>query len=38
MNVGKLEAAGDVMGEISIEDIIKCIPNAAKAVEFETTG
>ena len=37
MIVGKLEAAEDVMGEISIEDITKCIPNAARAVEFETT-
>ena len=32
-----VEAAEDVMGEISIEDITTCIPNAARAVEFETT-
>ena len=36
--VEKQEAAEDVMGEISIEDITKCIPNAARVVEFEKAG
>ena len=26
------------MGDISIEDITKNLPNAAKAIEFESTG
>ena len=36
--VGSLEAAEDVMGEVSIEDITECIPKAARAVDFESAG
>ena len=36
--VEKLEAAEDGIGEISIEDTTKCIPDAARTVEFETVG
>ena len=36
--VESLEAAEDVMGEVSIEDITECIPKAARAVEFESAG
>ena len=35
MIVEKLEAAE---GAISFEDITKCIPNAARTVDFETAG
>ena len=38
MIVGSLEDAEDPMGDTSIEDITKNLPNAAKAIEFETTG
>ena len=38
MIVGSLEGAEDPMGDISIEDITKNLPNAAKAIEFESTG
>ena len=38
MIVGSLEDAEDPMGDISIEDITKNLPNAAKAIEFESTG
>ena len=33
-----LEAAEDVMGEGSIDDITECIPKAARPVEFESAG
>ena len=36
--VGSLEDAEDPMGDISIEDITKNLPNAAKATEFESIG
>ena len=36
--MGSLEAAEDVMGEVSIEDITECIPKAASAVDFESDG
>ena len=36
--VAKLEHAEDAMGEISNEDITIFIPDAARSVEFETTG
>ena len=38
MIVGSLEDAEDMMGDISIEDITKKLPIAARAVEFESTG
>ena len=38
MIVESLEEAEDVMGDISIEDITKKLPMAARAVEFESTG
>ena len=33
-----LEAAEDVMEEVSIDDITECTPKAARAVELESTG
>ena len=33
-----LEAAEDMMEEVSIDDITECTPKAARAVEFESTG
>ena len=38
MIVGSQEDAEDLMGDISIEDITKNLPRAARAVEFESTG
>ena len=38
MIVGSLEDAEDLMGSISIEDITKNLPRAARAVEFESIG
>ena len=36
--MGSLEAAEDVMGEVSIEDITERIPKAASAVDLESAG
>ena len=36
--MGSLEAAEDVMGEVSIEDITECIPKAASTVDIESAG
>ena len=36
--MGSLEAAEDVMEEVSIEDITECILKAARAVDFESAG
>ena len=33
-----LEAAEDVIEEVSIDDITECTPKAASAVELESTG
>ena len=36
--MGSLEDAEDLMGDISIEDIVKNLPRAARAPEFESSG
>ena len=36
--MGSLEDAEDMMGDITIEDIKKKLPMAARAVEFGSTG
>ena len=38
MIVESLEDAEDVMGEVSIDDITKCIPKASRAVHVESAG
>ena len=38
MIVGSLEDAENPMGDISVEEITKNLPSAARAVEFESTG
>ena len=38
MIVGSLEGAADLMGDINIEDVTKNLRNAARAVEFESSG
>ena len=38
VRVEGLEAAEDVMGDVSIDDMTECIPKAARAVEFESAG
>ena len=38
MIVEEMEEAQDLMGEVSIGDITKNLPKAAKAVEFESNG
>ena len=38
MLVNSLEDAEDLMGDISVEDITKNLPRAARAVEFESIG
>ena len=36
--MSKLEEAENAVGQISIEDITRCIPEAARSINFETTG
>ena len=38
IQVGGLEDAEDLMGDISIEDLVKNLSRAAKAIEFESSG